>query len=285
MAFGLLDAGRGFVGAVLAAFAVQVFAASLGPGEITDASRADAFQNVIVVYITITLLVAAMTWLFIPEVSPSGSDSPHLLIGIRRVVSRPVVWTQAGVIIAAYCGYKGVDNYSLYLVQVMGYDEVRAAELAAWGAYLRPVGAFAAGVLADRLSATRMTFALFLVMLFSYVGVALLTPTATAVSLIFANLAISYLAVCGMRSVYFALLEQNETPKAFTGTAVGLVSFVGYTPDIFFAPIAGRILDASPGAPGHQDYFVFLAGIALVGVVLSALLLWLHRRGNLWPAD
>ncbi len=284
MAFGLLDAGRGFVAAVVAAIAVQVFAFSLGAGEITDASRAVAFHNVIAVYVVVNLLVAAMTWLFIPEVSPSGSDSPHLLTGIRRVVARPVVWTQAGVIVAAYCGYKGLDNYSLYLVQVMGYDEVRAAELSAWGAYLRPIGALAAGLLADRLSATRMSFALFLLMLFSYVGLVLLTPS-TAVSLIFANLAISYLAVCGMRSVYFALLEQNETPKAFTGTAVGLVSFVGYTPDVFFAPITGRILDASPGAAGHQDYFVFLAGVAVAGILLSSLLLWLHRRGGLWPSN
>ncbi len=285
MAFGLLDAGRGLVAAIVAAIAVQVFAMSLGGGDITDASRAVAFHNVIAVYVAVNLLVAAMTWLFIPEVSPSGHDSPHLLQGIRRVLSRPVIWTQAGVIVAAYCGYKGLDNYSLYLVQVMGYDELRAAELSAYGAYLRPIGALAAGLLADRLLATRVSLALFLLMLFSYLGLVLLTPSATAAWLIFANLAISYLAVCGMRSVYFALLEQNETPKAFTGTAVGLISFVGYTPDVFFAPITGRILDASPGAPGHQDYFVFMSGVAIAGLLATALLLFLHRRGRLWPDD
>ena len=51
------------------------------------------------------------------------------------------VWIAAGVIVAAYCGYKGVDNYSLYAVQVLGYSEVDAAELSAWGAYIRPAGA------------------------------------------------------------------------------------------------------------------------------------------------
>ncbi|MEM1176362.1 MAG: MFS transporter [Pseudomonadota bacterium] len=283
MAFGLLDAGRGLVAAIVAAIAVQVFAVSLGSGEVTEWSRALAFHNVIAVYVAVNLLVAAMTWLFIPEVRPSGPASPHLWLGIRRVLSRPVIWTQAGVIVAAYCGYKGLDNYSLYLVQVMGYDELRAAELSAYGAYLRPVGALAAGVLADRLMATRVSFALFLLMLLSYAGLVLLTPSATAVSLLFANLAVSYLAVCGMRSVYFALLEQNQTPKAFTGTAVGFISLVGYTPDVFFAPITGRILDASPGAAGHQDYFMFLGGVAVVGLAASALLMHLHRRGRLWP--
>lgn len=285
MAFGLLDAGRGLVAAIVAAIAVQVFAVSLGSAEITDGSRAIAFHNVIAVYVAVNLLVAVMTWFFIPEVRPSGAEAPHLGLGIRRVLARPVVWTQAGIIVAAYCGYKGLDNYSLYLVQVMGYDEVRAAELSAWGAYLRPIGALAAGLLADRLQATRISFALFLVMLLSYGGLVLLTPEASATLLLFANLAVSYLAVCGMRSVYFALLEQNQTPRAFTGTAVGLVSFIGYTPDVFFAPITGRILDASPGAAGHQDYFVFMIAVAVAGLVASLALLVLHRRGGLWPKD
>ncbi len=30
------------------------------------------------------------------------------------------VWAQAAVIICAYCAFKGLDNYSLYAVQVLG---------------------------------------------------------------------------------------------------------------------------------------------------------------------
>ncbi|MDT8321172.1 MAG: hypothetical protein RQ826_11660, partial [Xanthomonadales bacterium] len=58
---------------------------------------------------------------------------------------------------------------------------------------------------------------------------------------------------------------------------VGIVSFIGYTPDIFFAPVAGRILDAAPGAQGHQNYFLFLACCALLGGLVVA---WLARLGK-----
>ena len=66
-----------------------------------------------------------------------------------------------------------------------------------------------------------------------------------------------------------------------------MVSVIGYTPDIFFAPIAGRILDANPGVDGHHNYFLFLAGIMLAGIAAVAWLIWLRRHGveKLWPAE
>ena len=76
-----------------------------------------------------------------------------------------------------------------------------------------------------------------------------------------------------LRGVYFALLEESAVPVRFTGAAVGLVSLVGYTPDIFFGAIAGRLLDAAPGAAGHQHYFILLAVIASIGLLAAALLL------------
>ena len=56
-----------------------------------------------------------------------------------------------------------------------------------------------------------------------------------------------------------------------------MVSFVGYTPDVFFGPISGRILDASPGVVGHQHYFLLLACIAALGVAVVVGLLQLQR--------
>ncbi len=63
-----------------------------------------------------------------------------------------------------------------------------------------------------------------------------------------------------------------------TGAAVGLVSVIGFTPDIFFRPIAGRILDATPGAAGHLNLFLLLAAIAVTGAIAAICLLWLQRN-------
>ena len=112
----------------------------------------------------------------------------------------------------------------------------------------------------------------------SYAFLAVAVPSSAWLNLMYANILISYFAVFALRGIYFALLHEPRTPKHLTGATVGLVSLVGYTPDIFFAPIAGRILDADPGLLGHQHYFMFLGGIALTGILIVAWLLWLNQQ-------
>jgi sugar phosphate permease len=232
------------------------------------------------------MATGVLTWLLVPRPGTTDSIRSRPFAGMRYVLRRPVVWAQAAVIVCAYSAYKGLDNYSLYAVQVLGMDEVAAARFATWGAYLRPVGALLAGYIADRFAAAHTIAVLFAVLLLTYLLLNYLSPDASGQGLIVANLFVSYFAVHALRGIYFALLEESGTPVAVTGAAVGMVSLVGFTPDIFFAPIAGRLLDANPGLLGHQHYFLFLAGITLLGVLVVAGLLLLLRRDNsaLWPA-
>ena len=39
------------------------------------------------------------------------------------------------------------------------------------------------------------------------------------------------------RSLYFLVSKEGDIPYAFTGTAVGIISVIGYTPDIFMGTI------------------------------------------------
>jgi len=289
MAFGILEAGRGFTAAIVAGVSVVIFA-SLLPENVelaTDEERRAAFRMVILVYSGITAFAGLLTWLLIPVPEKSIPSQSSPLQGMATVVHRPIVWAQAAVIICAYCGYKGLDNYSLYAVQVLGMNEVDAARFATWGAYVRPFAAIAAGLVADRFDAARTIGVAFVILLLAYAPLSVLVPDETGVKLIYANIFVSFFAVFALRGVYFALLQENRTPIHVTGAAVGMVSLIGYTPEIFFAPIAGRILDATPGVGGHHHYFLFLAGIMLAGVVVVTWLVWLQRQGveKLWPAQ
>jgi nitrate/nitrite transporter NarK len=278
-AFGILDGGRGLMAAVFASFAVAVFSIYMPENVMlaTDTERETGFRIVILLYSAITLAAGILTWLFIPDSRAPVEQRRNPLKGMAAVMRRPVIWAQAAVIVCAYCGYKGLDNYSLYAVQVLGKDEVEGARLAAYGSYIRPVAALVAGLLADRYTASRVIGWLFAFMLASFAVLNFVTPTGDGVLFLYSNIAVSFFAVYGLRGVYFALLEETSTPKYLTGTSVGMVSFVGYTPDIFFGPISGRILDASPGVVGHQHYYLFLACIAALGVVVVAGLLQLQR--------
>jgi nitrate/nitrite transporter NarK len=193
------------------------------------------------------------------------------------------VWAQAMIVVCAYCGYKGLDNYSLYAVQVLGMSELDAARFTAATAYIRPVAAVAAGLMADRFSARRVIGGLFIAMTISYGVLSQISPSPEHVNILYANIIISYFGVFGLRGVYFALLEETRIPNDHTGKAVGLISVVGFTPEIFFGPISGRILDHSPGVTGHQNYFLLLAGISAVGVVIVLILTSMLKNASKQP--
>jgi MFS family permease len=184
------------------------------------------------------------------------------------------------IVVCAYCGYKGLDNYSLYAVQVLGMNELEAAQFTAASAYMRPPAAVAAGLLADRLTARKVIGGLFVLLALSYSVLGQLSPSPQLSWVLYANIFVSFFGVFGLRGVYFALLEETKVPRARTGAAVGLVSVVGYTPDVFYAPIAGRLLDRSPGVLGHQHNFLLLAAIALVGLGVVLLLTRIAQAGS-----
>jgi nitrate/nitrite transporter NarK len=274
-AFGILDGGRGLVAAGLASFAVIVFGWFL-PAQadlMTAGERMVALKSVIHAYTAATLIAGLLCWIAIPdEDNRTRPRWTRSFDGIAQVVRTPRVWAQAMVVVCAYCGYKGLDNYSLYAVQVLDMSELDAARFTAATAYIRPVAAIAAGLMADRFNARGVIGGLFIAMMISYGVLAGFAPSPDLVNILYANIFISCFAVFGLRGVYFALLEETRVPNDHTGTAVGLISVLGFTPEIFFGPISGRILDHSPGVTGHLNYFLFLAGISAVGVVIVLIL-------------
>ncbi len=287
-AFGILEGGRGIIAAVLGTVGVSLLALNL-PDVVemaTDDERRAAFRSVIAMYAFAALATALLTWLLVPPSRLARDAGANLFRGSFAVLKRPIVWAQAAVIICAYCGFKGLDNYSLYAVQVLGMNEVDGARLAAYAAYVRPVAAVLAGVLADRWTAAKTIGLTFAVLVISYLPLATMLPEGDAVPVIYANVFVSMFAVFSLRGVYFALLGENRVPAHLTGAVAGTVSFVGYTPEIFFGPITGRILDANPGAVGHQHYFLFLAGVMVLGLGVVAWLLRMQRRDTAnWPAE
>lgn len=273
-AFGILDGGRGLVAAGAATCSVWMLGQGLENAGAIDlmAARQMALREVIWFYIGLTCAAGACCWIWLPELPPPVPTATQ-----NRdfsVLKSPGVWLQAGIVVCAYCGYKGIDNYALYASDVLQMDEVQAAQFGAWSAYLRPVGAISAGFFADRWRARHLVAVLFVLLLLLYLILgsgSFFLPSAILVL----NLVLSYLAVFALRGIYFALMQEAEIDKNATGAAVGVISVVGYTPDVFFGPISGRILDAAPGAAGHANYFLFLAALALLGL---ACVLFLSRR-------
>ncbi len=270
-AYGLLDGGRGLFAAVIAAGAVFVFQALLpeDPMTATAEQRIEALRTVILVYTATTAGAGLLCWLFVPGGQPQHSNRPQVFGNIGKVVRLPTVWLQALIIVCAYVGYKGIDNYSLFAVQAYGMNEVEGAKVTAISAWVRPAAAIGAGLLGDRISSSRVSALCFAVMVASYLWFGLTEPVPSMSWVLYANVLISCVAVFGLRGVYFALFQEGSVPLETTGTAVGLVSVIGYTPDVFVSLAGGWMLDRSPGVAGHQHFFLFLSAFAVIGLLAS----------------
>ncbi|MFT6732354.1 MAG: nitrate/nitrite transporter NarK [Polaribacter sp.] len=271
-AFGLLDGGRGLVAAIMSSIAVIFFSFAINESnsELIQANPR-SLQSVIVFYTFITLLAALFTWMFIPEIHDK-SERAQPWIGVQQSIRSSKIWLQSLIVICAYSGFKGADNYGLYAVQVLSMDQVESASFTSATAYLRPIGAILAGFLADRFSARRVTIVSFALLTVLYGLLAITWSPGILFYLAMFNLIFSYVAVFALRGVYFALMQESKIPLKQTGAAVGIVSLIGYTPDIFFAPISGRLLDMAPGAQGFQYYFTLMMSIAVIGLVASFIL-------------
>jgi sugar phosphate permease len=271
-AFGLLDGGRGLLAAATGSLLVTVFALLLpvDPATASLAERAAALERVIILLIAITAGIAVLLRFALPAESSRGASVRGLgLEGLERCIRLPTVWLQALVILCAYVGFRSIDDFSLYARDVLGLNEVDAARVGVVSLWVRPVAAVGAGFLADRFGAARMSFISFVLIAAGSTALASGGMPGSSLMLYLLTIGCSSLGIFGLRGLYFAIMREGRVPMAFTGSAVGFVSLIGYTPDVFMAPLMGFLIDRSPGAAGHQHVFVVVTGFALVGLAAS----------------
>ena len=274
-AFGLLEGGRGLSAAVIGSIAVAIFAALL-PVDAASASltqQKEAYKYVLIAVSIFIIFVAIFVWYALPkeEVGKSELSTKFSSKGVLKIIKMPTVWLQAIIIVCGYVAYKATDDFSLMAQDVLNYNKVESASVGALALYMRPIVAIVAGIIADKLSASKMIIVSFLFML---IGALVIGSGALNISIpwFFMTIIITTsIGIFALRGLYFAIMEEGKIPLIFTGTAVGLVSVIGYTPEIFMGPLMGYLLDRSPGILGHQHVFLVIATFSLIGM-LSAIL-------------
>ncbi len=275
--FGWLDGGRGLLAAALASVSVWVFEWRLGV-EVETATlveRSAALSLIIWFFMGIVLLAAICVWFFLPpsDVSRNKAKTKKTVSkDVCKIIKMPRVWLQAIIVLCAYVAYKGTDNFSLYAYDVHGYNDVQAAQIGSFSFWTRPAAAILGGLIADRTKSSFMIIFSFLILILGSSGIIFSIIPYGLHWMLLSTVCVASIGIYALRGLYFALLEESSIPLAVTGTAVGLISVIGYTPDIFMGPVMGYLLDRSPGELGHQHVFGVVAIFAMIGLMATVLL-------------
>ena len=273
-AFGFLDGGRGIVAASMGSIGVFIFSLILTT-EIESSSvieRQEAFKYVILFSSFMVAFIGLLVFVFLrnnEDKSTNTKSSLNSITNIKHVLQNQSIWLLMIIIMCAYVGYKVTDIYSLYASDVMLYDQIEAAEVGAVQLYLRPVVCIIIGLLADKTKNMFWIIFGFIIMLIGALifSSGLIQPEMNFI--FFFSLIVLAVGTYSIRALYFAVLKEANVPFALTGTAVGLISVVGYSPDIFAGPIMGYLLDTYPGVVGHQYVYLMLVVFSVIGLIAS----------------
>ena len=173
------------------------------------------------------------------------------------------------IILCAYMGYKITDIYSLYASEVMMFDEIQSAKIGAYQQYLRPIVCIIIAFFTDKTGNINNIINGFLIMLIGSILFASGFITFSLNSLFIFSLIIVATGTYAVRGLYFSILKDARVPILLSGTAIGIVSIIGYTPDIFATPLYGYLLDTYPGIKGHQYVYLILSVFSILGIYVS----------------
>ncbi|MDX1463611.1 MAG: MFS transporter [Marinirhabdus sp.] len=280
-AFGFLDGGRGLVGALFGLLGVLVFSLFLPDtgADLNEIEQAEAFNTTVYITSGIVAFVGVMVFLFLKTpVSEEKIVKERITrANLKSVLALPSVWLLMIIILCAYVGYKITDIFSLYAREVLLYSEVDSAKTGTFLLFIRPIVGVTIGFLADRNRPSLYLCIGFLLSILGAIGFAsgILGPNTHM--LFFLVIVVTAIGVYAARVLYFAVLREGRIPLLLTGTAVGVISFVGYTPDIFAGPMMGYFLDNFETVTGHQYVFWLLALFSLIGF-LAAILFYFYAK-------
>ncbi|MDI9241773.1 MFS transporter [Fusibacillus kribbianus] len=88
----------------------------------------------------------------------------------------------------------------------------------------------------------------------------------------------------GAYGVTSSMLTETNVPVAIFGSASGILSVIGFIPDMFVSPIAGKWLDTYDAAGAYTRIFAVLAVSAALAV-LCALLVRVYKKKSMQKAN
>lgn len=268
--FGILDGGRGLVEAVLATVAIAIFAYAV---ETNGLSNTLALKQVVYMYSFTCIAIGVLTFLFFrggnaAEEETGTKGSGNLLRDLKFLASIPELWMVALIIFCGYQLFWATYSFSAFMQEGYQLTAVTAGFITVAKLWMRPIGGIGAGILGDKYGKENI---LAISLLGSTLGLVslILFPQLNSVYLLLGIVLLIGVLTYAIRGLYWAILDDCDVPMQVTGLAIGVISLIAYTPDIFLPQINGYIAARYEGITVYNLYFGYIAVMGAIGTLAA----------------
>jgi len=274
LSFGLLDGGRGLFAASIALFGASIltfFFPQKGI-EITHDNKVETLQYIIGTITFIVFLVSLLVWKVLPKEEIKSETGKEFKFDFKQafvLIKQKKVIFHSIIIFCAYCSYKLTGVYGTYAKDVWNYSLEEATYFAVFIQYIRPIAAISIGWIADKYLPSKILIPSFSILIFASVILGFGFFNEQPMFLSFTVFVFMALGTYSLRCLYFAIIEETKTPIQMTGTLVGIISVVGFMPDIFMSLFIGYMLGENPTLIEYQHLFTTFTIIPIVGLIAA----------------
>ncbi|KLU62738.1 inner membrane protein YihN [Peptococcaceae bacterium CEB3] len=270
--FGLWTFGKGLTSVIVGFISVPIFT-HLGDGVL-------GLRGAIIFYSILTILIGILSYLVLDDKRPTEESSRIVIRQMATVLKMPSVWIAGVIVFCSWSVYIGFGMVTPFLTDVFKMSVAFAAIVSIVRAYvLFSAGGLLGGFLADKLG-SRIKFMLYAFLgMIAFTGVYYFIPgNPNFIEVVVINLVILGLFVYAGESVFFSIIDEVRVPEHVSGTAAGLISVVGYFPEIFLYTLVGKMVDNNPGVVGYRHIWLFMIACAIIGAVSTAALYKINKN-------
>jgi MFS family permease len=270
--FGILDGGRGLVEAILATLAVAIFAYYT---DTAGQDTPDALKKVIYLYVGCMLVMAPIAYFILPEPEAKSESEPNAIMpqsnvwaNLKVVASKYEIWLCGICILTGYQLFWATYSFSAFMQNQYGLTAVAVASITTAKLWMRPIGAVAAGFAGDFMDREFVLGMLLVCASISLASLVILPAGVGSAALLGIVLIIGFLTYA-VRGIFWSTLESCGVSNKIKGLAIGVISLLGYSPDIYLPLLEGFLLEKYPGKQGYAIYFGGIAAMGLLGAVAA----------------
>ena len=263
-AYGFMEAGRGVTNAVHLAIALAIITAVTA-----QRGSADGLKGGIVFYSVVVIVLGVLVLLFFKDPETNDQSERFNFKQVLTVIKLPQVWILCLILCCTYVMNMSYSYFNPYATSALGVAMIGGTIVTIMADYIRPFASVGGGILADRLGRPRIMTIGFAIMAVGTFAIALFPSMSVPVFVLLC--AVVYVGMYCNYGIVFSLMEDGGIPMEVSGTAIGLISTIGYLPEVFCPFVAGVVLDTFSES-GYKYYFLAMGVIMLIGIV--GIMIW-----------